>query len=560
MWTRRRRLGNGLCVIVAGLLLVAAAAPCRAGGTVEQVREHLAGRLAQAEAAAPPGPGDGAPAAPLAAFYAGRGQAPLWIGEDGARPRARRLLAHLRQADGEGLRPSAYDVASLAALIDADGPAALAELELRLSRALLRYADDLRHGRLAPARTMPGLAAGPPRLDAAAVLAGAGDSADPAEFLARLSPANPSYRRLRRALAHYRAIAADGGWPAVPPGPTLKEGMRDAAVAVLRRHLEATGDLSPAGGEPALFDAALAQAVRRYQARHGLEADGAVGAKTRAELAVPVGERIRQIEINMERWRWMPDDLGARYILVNLAGFEVELVEHGAATLHMRAVVGQPYRKTPVFSDRMTYVELNPTWTVPPTIMKKDLIPRIRAEPDYLAAHDMRVYAGWSAEAPRVDPAAVDWQALDAGRVPYRFVQAPGPRNPLGRVKFMFPNRFHIYLHDTPQPELFQRARRSFSSGCIRVEKPMQLLEHLLADKPGWDRARIEKVLDGGTTTRVSLPQALPIHITYATAWIGEGGTIHFRDDIYGRDALLDQALSAVEETRAAGKFPSPSR
>jgi murein L,D-transpeptidase YcbB/YkuD len=274
----------------------------------------------------------------------------------------------------------------------------------------------------------------------------------------------------------------------------------------------------------------------------------------------------------MERWRWMPDDLGQRYVLVNLAGQEVELVDSGSVRLSMRAVVGKPFRKTPVFSDEITYLEFNPDWTLPPTILREDILPELRQDPGYLAQNEMTLYAGWSAAAERLDPTTVDWAQVTPERFPYKIVQAPGPKNPLGRVKFMFPNAHHIYLHDSPAKNLFARASRAFSSGCIRVAKPFQLAEALLGgtrvtDKlrkplglppatpaegdgeapvwdPAWDRALIDRLLDHGKTTPVRLAEPVPVHLTYSSAWIGEGGTMHFRPDIYGRDRALAQALA----------------
>ncbi|RDD63532.1 L,D-transpeptidase family protein [Ferruginivarius sediminum] len=546
MWAWRRQLGNVLRVTFAGILLAIASPQAFASELRDLIESRIEAGLA--------GNGDmvwsqddGERGAALSRFYAERDHAPLWVGEDGALPKSGVLLSVLRNAEAEGLRSQAYAPGRIARLIDTRTPRELARLELLLSHTLLIYASDLRHGRLRPEMVAPDLAAQPPSQDISRILRGAANADDPAGYLKDLAPANPGYHRLRRALTTYRRIAAADGWPRVSDGRWLESGMRGREVATLRRHLQATGDLTVTSSDPEFFGLALKQAVERYQARHGLKSDGVVGPRTRAQLEIPVETRIRQIEINMERWRWMPDDLGERYVLVNLAGFEVELVESGATSLYMRAVVGRPYRKTPVFSDRITYVELNPTWTVPPTIMRKDVLPKVRQDVGYLAEHNMQVYAGWSAEAPRVDPTKVDWAALDPRRIPYRFVQAPGPKNPLGRVKFMFPNRFHVYLHDTPQRDLFLQAQRTFSSGCIRVDKPMELLDHLLAGQAEWDRARVQAVLKSGKTTRVPLKHSLPIHLIYATAWIGEGGTIHFRDDVYGRDELVDQALSALE-------------
>ncbi|MDZ7714473.1 MAG: L,D-transpeptidase family protein [Rhodovibrio sp.] len=504
-------------------------------------------------------------------FYAARGHAPLWL--NAGVPRAQTLLDRLEAAGREGLRPVDYRPAALRAdLPGLSDPAARAGLELRLSAQFLHYARDLSQGRVRPGAVDADAPAPAQAPNAGGLLAALAAADDPAALLDARAPANPVYRRLRRALADYRALAEAGGWPRVEAGRTLEQGMAGPDVAALRARLRASRDLTIDSDTPDQFDDQLALAVRRFQDRHGLEADGIVGPKTRAALNVPVDSRIAQIEVNMERWRWMPDDLGERYLLVNLAGQEVELVESGSVRLSMRAVVGKPFRKTPVFSDEITYLEFNPDWTLPPTILREDVLPELRRDPGYLAANDMSLYAGWAAGADRLDPTTIDWAEVTPKRFPYKIVQEPGPKNPLGRVKFMFPNAHHVYLHDSPAKNLFTRASRAFSSGCIRVAKPFELAHALLggtpvtdklrkplglppapttkaadaaADSPVWDRALIDRLLDHGETTPVRLPEPVPVHLTYSTVWIGEGGTVHFRPDIYGRDRALAEALAS---------------
>ena len=451
-------------------------------------------------------------------------------------------------------------------------PAERAALELRLSAQFLHYARDLSSGRVRPGALEADAPAPADVPDAARLLRRLAAADRPAGFLDQLAPANPVYRRLRRALADYTELARAGGWPRVEPGRTLERGMAGPAVAQVRARLRASRELTIDSDTPELFDDQLALAVRRFQDRHGLEPDGVVGPKTRAAMNVPVETRIAQIEVNMARWRWMPDDLGARYVLVNLAGQEVELVEAGSVRLSMRAVVGKPFRKTPVFSDEITYLEFNPDWTLPPTILREDVLPELKADPGYLAANEMTLYAGWSAAAERLDPATIDWSQVTPERFPYKIVQRPGPRNPLGQVKFMFPNAHHVYLHDSPAKNLFDRASRAFSSGCIRLAKPFELAESLLggtpvtdklreplglspapagsatdapADPPVWDRGLIDRLVQHGKTTAVRLAEPVPVHLTYSTVWVGEGGTVHFRPDIYGRDRALAQALAS---------------
>jgi len=482
----------------------------------------------------------------LSEWYGKTGFQPLWIGPDGANGKARDFLAILKRAEREGLVLGDYPIAE----IESGMSASAIEEELLLSKTFVHYVSDLRTGRLSPKVADPALFIQPGEIDRHAILRAARDAGKIKQAIEAFTPANPSYRRLRRILGEYRAVASNGGWPMVPEGPSLKQGMRDWRVTQLRQRLMATKDLVDGGYDAEFFDEALLQAVERFQKRHGLVADGIVGRRSLAELNIPVERRIEQIIVNMERWRWMPDDLGDRYILVNLAGFELEVVDFGAVVMAMRIVTGKPYRRTPVFSGRMTYLEFNPTWTVPPTIAKHDILPSVRQDPDYLTKRNIHVYAGWRADSPELASSAIDWNAIDARRIPFRFKQDAGPTNALGRVKFMFPNRFDVYLHDTPSRELFAKNVRSFSSGCVRVENPLGMAEYLTADLPGWDRKRIEKVIASRKTTVVKLARPMPVHLTYSTVWFGEGGTIHFRDDVYARDDLLYQALFGYPPAR----------
>jgi murein L,D-transpeptidase YcbB/YkuD len=258
---------------------------------------------------------------------------------------------------------------------------------------------------------------------------------------------------------------------------------------------------------------------------------------------VPVEERVRQIEVNLERWRWLPEDLGQRYILVNIANFELEVVEKSKPVMIMQVVVGKPYWRTPVFSDRMTYLVLSPYWHIPPSIAVKDKLPLIRKDHTYLATYDIKVFQGWGAETREIDPQTIDWSKVTAKDFNYRLRQEPGPLNALGRVKFMFPNKFNVYLHDTPSRELFGKTVRTFSSGCIRIEKPIELAEYLLGGDAKWTRENILAAIDRRVEQTVRLPEPMPVHLLYWTAWSDEEGSIQFRGDIYGRDQLLDKAL-----------------
>jgi murein L,D-transpeptidase YcbB/YkuD len=245
----------------------------------------------------------------------------------------------------------------------------------------------------------------------------------------------------------------------------------------------------------------------------------------------------------MERWRWLPQDFGRRYILINVADFSLEVVEGEHPVMSMRVVVGRQYRRTPVFSDNMTYLVLNPSWYVPANIAGQDILPKIQENPEYLSRQRIRVFRGSGSEAPEVDPATVEWSQLRAQTLPYTFRQDPGPDNALGRVKFMFPNRFNVYLHDTPAPDLFTKTTRAFSSGCIRVEKPIELAAYVLGGNPAWTREALVAAIRSGETQTVRLPQPIPVHLVYWTAWVDGSGVLQFREDVYGRDRVLDEAL-----------------
>jgi L,D-transpeptidase YcbB len=476
----------------------------------------------------------------LAKFYQERQMAPLWLDADGPSARAEVLAGVLRDADKEGLDPEDYHASIITELLSADTPDGRAELELRLSLGLLEMASDPASGRLEPQTVNPELFVYPQEVDPAKVIQSAAGAQDIAAFVASYEPAQPEYRRLKAALADYRARAAAGGWPAIQDGPTLKPGMANPRVVQLRARLDVP---APQGGDPALFDDALAEAVMQFQARQGLEQDGLIGQNTLAALNVPVEERIRQILLNLERRRWMADDPGVRYVFVNLADFELKVVDGPRTVFDTRVVVGAPYHRTPVFSGDMTYLEINPYWNVPPSIARNELLPKIKADPGYLAANDFALLSDWSDSARILDPHAIDWSAVRPETFAYKLRQGPGAGNALGHIKFMFPNRFNIYLHDTPARGLFARDVRDFSHGCIRVENPETFAAFVLDRQPGWSPEAIKTAIATGQRTIVTLDQPLPVHIAYLTAWVNKDGSVNFRRDVYGRDAILAAAL-----------------
>lgn len=490
----------------------------------------------------------------LPLFYERRAYAPAWCHNGGLQPQADALIEAIRGADQEGLNPSDYHLGKIESLLESVyqqqaekkplDSHQLVDLDLLLTDAFFVYGSHLLAGKINPETIDSEWFADRRDLDLAAHLQTALEKNQIEEALRNLLPPQPGYARLRKALARYRDIAANGGWPMVSDGPKLQRDDSGERVLALRRRLIAAGDLDPAAGDSLdLFDGAVEEALRKFQQRHGLDVDGVVGAATLANLNVPVKERIRQVILNMERWRWLPQDLGQRHILVNIANFELDVFESGQIVLMMRVMVGRDYRRTPVFSDTMTYLVLSPYWHVPPGIAVRDILPAVKKDPGYLAKQNMKVFQGWGAEAKAIDPTTIDWHKITARNFNYRFRQDPGPINALGRVKFMFPNRFNVYLHDTPSRELFTRTERAFSSGCIRVEKPIELAEYVLRGDPKWTRASIEAAIKTWREQTVRLPEPIPIHLLYWTAWANDDGSINFRRDIYGRDKRLEEAL-----------------
>lgn len=363
------------------------------------------------------------------------------------------------------------------------------------------------------------------------------------EFIEQTFPQSRYYEDLRKVLRDYRRIEDAGGWPEVPAGAVMKPGEEDDRVPALRKRLVVTGDLggAPIGGQ--LFDDRLKAAVEIFQQRHGLEADGIVGKKTFEALNVPVGDRIDQIRVNLERVRWVFRDLDEEFLVTNIAGYRVHLMRGGQPVWSARAQVGKPYRKTPVFKADLQYLVFNPTWTVPPTILKKDVLPQIRKDPGYLARKNMVLL---DRQGKTVDPSTLDPEELQSGRFPYVVRQEPGPTNALGRIKFIFPNEHFVFLHDTPSKGLFDRTERAFSSGCIRVENPFELAERLLDDPDHWNQESIRQVLDSKKTRTVHLEEPLQVLLLYWTAFVERGAQrVHFLPDIYDRDQRVLEGLNA---------------
>jgi murein L,D-transpeptidase YcbB/YkuD len=485
----------------------------------------------------------------LADLYIARNMAPIWIGENGPGERARAIAHALRMADYDGLDPKDYKIGLIDRLMEESSAKDLAELDVHLSLGLMQFVADLGSGRTEPSRIDPELFVYPRDVDKRQVLEQAAAAKDVGVFIGGFRPRQVGYWRLKGALASFRAIARAGGWQRVESGPTLTLGMAGPRVAQLRerlrrgRDLPLGEDIAMDGGDPARFDEALARAVTRFQERHGLEVDGRVGPKTLAALNVPVEARIDQIVLNLERRRWMPDQDQARHIDVNLAEFHLRLMEGGRTTFETPVVIGDLYNKTPVFTADMTYLVINPFWNVPPSIATGEILPKTQADPRYLQRHGFEVFSDWSEEAEMLDPLRIDWKGLGENNFRYKLRQRPGPTNALGRLKFVLLNEFNIYLHDTPERAHFDRTERSFSHGCIRVAEPEALAAAILEQQPDWAEERIVREVATGEREVVSLKEKLPVRISYLTAWVDDLNRIHFRNDVYGRDQILADAL-----------------
>jgi len=492
--------------------------------------------------------------AALRALYDSRSSLPLWVTAPDLDARVDAVLSVLRQADQEGLEPSAYRIAQIEARRGATDPVGRAELDLLLSEAVMRYGVHVRTGARRPRVSIPELppmVVDPDPVPIALEIAAA-PPASVAATMAKLPPQSEQYREMRALLAEYRAIAARGGWPVVGEGPKLTPGTVDPAVRRVREHLIATGDL-PADGHAAaarrdVYDDALAVVVKSYQRRHGLDADGAIGPRTRAAMSVTASERAMQIAANLERMRWLPEDLGDRHVWINIPDYSLRLEDRGTTMLEMPVIVGRTKWQTPVFSSEIRQLVFNPPWNVPPRIAAEELFPRAAADDGYFAAQGITVRGGT-----RV--ASAGSGISDGGMVkttPRRLRQAPGPKNPLGRVKFNMPNPFGVYLHDTPNKDKFRLSSRSLSHGCVRVASAPTLAAALLGDMPEWDEARRKKALSDWSTRSVELRSPIPVHLVYATAWRAGDGSVQFREDVYDSDAQLVRDIAKPRAVRPA--------
>ena len=471
----------------------------------------------------------------VAAFYRARDDKPAWIVDDDSSA-ASHALEVIRSAPAHGFAAADYgepDIASrLVALTaatpdDAARSRRVAEIDARLTAALLAFGRDVSIGRKSPASSKNTARVVP---EFATTLAGATN--DPQRWLDSVRPPHPEYVALETALVSLLQQRDGEGWFPVPAGKFVAGGS-GAAVAALRKRLGAGGHLrAEAASSTAPFSAEDEQAVKAFQGLHGLKATGAVDGATLAAMNVPIDERIRQVALNLERWRAMPDDLGARHLFVNIPAFHLIAREDGKPVLDIRVVVGKLTNKTPVFSSTMSTIVFSPYWNIPDSIVDGETVPAMAKDPAYLARNNIEVLS--ASNASPVDYSDVDWD--DAGqRRRLAFRQKPGPGNALGFVKFLFPNQYDVYIHDTPADRLFSRVSRALSHGCVRLEQPEALARYVLRDDPAWDDESILEAMTGGIEKHVRLREPIPVHLVYFTAWVENGG-LHFQPDVYGYD------------------------
>lgn len=474
---------------------------------------------------------------------------PLW--DDPQNLRELNELIH--DADEHGLIPADYYADAVAAAYRGRSSKDPAALDVLLTEALLLYGSHRRYGKVR-ARDLDAnvnfrrdpISTERPEQVLKLALSGSFLKA----FMELAAPSGPVYRALQAVLEDYRDVAEQGGWPAVEAGPTLRAGDNGPRVAEMRVYLVATGDLAANhGGVAELFDTGLETAVKRFQIRHALEADGIAGRQTLEAMGVPVEARIDQLRLSLERLRWVNQEAADTLVAVNIAGYRLVFVRDGEITWETRTMVGKHYRQTPVFRGDIAYMEFNPTWTIPPGILRHDTLPAIKNDPDYLASKHIRVLDQNGRE---FDASSINWQQYH-GSIPYILRQDPGPWNALGTVKFIFPNEHFVFLHDTPHTELFDRAQRAFSSGCVRVEDPLGLAEHLLAGQGGQSRQDLQSVIDSRVTQRIHLEPKIPVIIVYLTASVETDGDPLFFPDVYDRDAALLAALNGAPRLQTAG-------
>lgn len=488
----------------------------------------------------------------LATIYAASGMEPLWVNHDGPNAKAEIILKFLETARAEGLHPHDYQVDAIKENWQSSDPDQLAQLETNITLGLLKYIHDITHGRIAPYRTDPYLfaEAGDKHFKPADVIAQATSSQDLAAYLAGLPPSHIHYRRLKQALRYFREIEKAGDKEPIAQGKAIFPGDHDGRLADIRQKLAMEHMLDLPVDESPVYDTSTLEAVRKFQKKYGLKQDGIIGRQTLAALNMTIREKINKILINLARWRWQEHDFGDRYIIVNIANFDLKLFDNGRNEVNMEVIVGKRQHQTPVFSDRIRYLDFNPFWNIPPSIARNEELKQLKQDPYYLVNRNVRLFSGWGEDAVELDSTVVDWQSVTPQEMNrYKLRQDPGPWNALGPVKFVFPNKYDVYIHGTPVQDLFDAWTRDFSHGCIRVRQPLLLAELILEpEEENWPIERILEIVAKGERKVVKLRNPLPVHITYQTVWVDNDGEIYFNNDNYERDKKLYEVFLPVQQ------------
>lgn len=417
----------------------------------------------------------------------------------------------------------------------------LIRLDLCASSSALVLSSHLNAGRISPDKIDSAWFVNPPKLDYAKYINNSLQHGNLIDAFEKLQPNINYYWDLAKKLKKYNSIQENGGFPSLPSQSRLSSGDTSAFVLPMKKLLSATGDLEDYSDNSSLSQD-FKEALRQYQMRMDLPVNGKINVATLSAMKIPIEQRIESIALNMERLRWF-EKFENKYILINVPKFRMQVRKNGQEVIGMKVVVGKEYDSTPMFSDVLEYLVFNPHWTVPYSIASEELLPKIKANPGFLPSNNYKLMDGWGRNAKEVDPYQVNWSGIDKDNFPYVLVQQSGQFNALGAVKFMFPNNYSIYMHDTPAKYLFEKDNRDFSHGCIRLENPFELAEYLLREKDGWSQQKQQEIMAKTEPVNVYLPEPVPVHIVYLTSWVDEYGNLNFREDIYGHDKAQLRAL-----------------
>jgi murein L,D-transpeptidase YcbB/YkuD len=480
--------------------------------------------------------------APLIGASPSVAEEPLWTGSRVAEARTQTLLKTIRAAGEHGLDPAWYGVEQIEQVLKSG--ADVERTDQMIGAAFAAYASDVSTGRINANSIDPDISIEQRKVKRADLLKAATEASDFGAWLADLAPKG-DYPALQKALATWRQKRAGTSYTPVPSGDALKPGTTDARVPVLRQRLGELDMTVPApAAAPDFYDDALAAVVKSYQETKGLTVDGVIGANTTRSLNTSLDDRIEQIVANLERRRWLPEDLGQRYVLVNAGDYSMVFVNDGKLAFQSQVIVGTPKHPTPEIQSTMYGFQTNPYWTVPQSISGDEYLPLLRRDPYALANQGFKIFSSWSDNDSEIDPATVDWNSINPKAFPYRVRQEPGATNALGYIFFPFQNSYGIYMHDTATRWLFTEGSRNFSHGCIRLQNPLDFVEKVFSGRASFDRARVQKAIDGGEQVHYSFPESVKLYVTYRTVTATADGTPTFRDDVYSRDHKVVAAMS----------------